>query len=132
MTESGDTIFTKIIKGEIPCHKIYEDERVLAFLDISPYAAGHTLVISKEQTDQLWDLADELYTHLMNVVRKVANRQREILQPRRVGVVVEGFAVAHAHVHVFPMQVGLEGTIAQKPTQPSDDELKAMAERLRF
>lgn len=132
MAESADTIFTKIIKGEIPCHKVFEDDRVLAFLDISPYAAGHTLVISKDPTDQLWDLADDLYTHLMAVVRQVANRQREVLQPRRVGVVVEGFAVPHAHVHVFPMEAGLEATIAQKPTQPSDEELKVMADRLRF
>src|SRR5579863_2855836 len=107
----NDSIFSKIIRGEIPCHKIYEDNEVLAFLDIAPYTYGHTLVVPKMEVDSLWDLPDELYGYLMHVVRKVAQRQQKILKPKRVGIVVEGFAVPHAHVHVIPMEGSIEYTI---------------------
>lgn len=128
-----DSVFTKIIKGEIPCHKIYEDAETIVFLDIDPYTPGHALVVPKKQIDHLWDVEDSLYQHLMEIAKKVANRQREVLEPKRVGVVVEGFAIPHVHIHVFPMQVGLETTIAAKPaTSPTSEELAAMAERLRL
>ena len=117
----SDSIFTKIINGEIPCHKIYEDDKVLAFLDISPYTYGHTLVIPKSQTDHLWDLNDELYLYVMKIAKKVAEQQREVLKPKRVGVVVEGFAVLHAHVHVFPMEGGLEYTLEHIVSKPSQE-----------
>lgn len=127
-----DSVFTKIIKGEIPCHKVYEDDTTLAFLDISPYTEGHTLVIPKEQVDHLWDTDDVAYQHLMEVVKLVANRVREVIKPERVGIIVEGFAVPHAHVHVFPMQGGLEYTLEHQVAKPSDVQLSEMAKRLRF
>ncbi|MEK7603362.1 MAG: HIT family protein [Patescibacteria group bacterium] len=127
-----DSIFTKIIKGEIPCHKVYEDDNTIAFLDIAPYTAGHTLVVSKLQVDHLWDLQPELYAHLMNVVGRVAERQRKILKPIRVGMLLEGFAVPHAHVHVFPMNEGIEATIAHIIPVPTTQELAAMAKKLRI
>jgi histidine triad (HIT) family protein len=126
------SIFTKIISGEIPCHKVYEDDRVLAFLDIEPVTEGHTLVIPKKQVDHLWDLEDELYRHLMEVSKQVANRQREVLQPKRVGMAVEGFNVPHAHVHVFPMERGLAETINGKIPKPTPEQLAAVAKRLAF
>jgi len=127
-----DSIFTKIIKGEIPSHKVYEDEKVIAFLDIQPYTEGHTLVVPKEQIDHLWDLNDELYRHLMLVVKRVADRQREVFNPERVGIILEGFAVPHAHVHVFPMSEGLEATIEHRIPSPSSDQLATVAKKLYF
>src|SRR5690349_7539733 len=97
-----DSIFTKIIKGEIPSHKIYEDDKTFAFLDLHPKLPGHTLVISKKQVDHIWDLPDEDYQALMKSVKKVGQRIREVLNPKRVGIQVEGLGVPHTHVHVFP------------------------------
>jgi len=128
----SDSIFTKIIKGDIPCHKIYEDDKTLAFLDIAPYTYGHTLVVSKKEIDQLWDLDDNLYRHVMEVANKVAKRQRDVLRPPRVGIVVEGFAVPHAHVHVFPMYGGLEYTLEHEVEKPTDKQLAEMAKKLAF
>jgi histidine triad (HIT) family protein len=134
----SDSIFTRIIKGEIPCHKVYEDERVIAFLDIDPLTPGHTLVVPKRQIDRLWDLDDGLYAYLMSVVKRVAERQRQVLKPKRVGMAVEGFAVPHVHVHVFPLNEGLEHTISahlkEKNTdeEPNHEALEDMANKLRF
>src|ERR1700752_4771420 len=97
-----DSIFTKIIRGEIPAEKIYEDDKTIAFLDIHPITPGHTLVVPKKQIDHLWDLPDEDYLALMQTAKKVANRQRQVLNPQRVGVHVVGVDVPHAHIHVFP------------------------------
>lgn len=101
-----DSIFTKIIKGEVPCHKIYEDDKVIAFLDIHPINPGHTLVVPKKQVDHLWDLDDEDYHYLMSVVKHIAENIRKTLNPPRVGVLVEGFAIAHCHVHIIPFYQG--------------------------
>lgn len=128
----SDSVFTRIIKGEIPAHKIYEDDQVLAFLDISPYTLGHTLIVPKKEVDHLWDIDDPLYEHMMKVAKKIANRQRAVLKPPRVGIIVEGFAVPHAHVHVLPMAEGIEGTIAHRVAKPTDAELATMAQRLAF
>ncbi len=127
-----DSVFTKIIKGEIPCHKIYEDDKVLAFLDISPYTEGHTLVVPKQQVDHLWDIDEETYLYLMTIVRKVAKRQLEVLNPPRVALIVEGFAVPHAHVHVFPAYEGMKATIEHEIESPSDEQLAATAAKLAF
>jgi histidine triad (HIT) family protein len=127
-----DSIFTKIIKGEIPCHKVYEDDKVIAFLDIQPYTYGHTLVVPKKQVDHLWDLDDETYEHLMDATKKVASRIREVLSPERVGMVLEGFAVPHTHVHIFPMNEGLEATIEHRVEKPTDAQLAEMVKKLFF
>ena len=97
-----DSIFTKIIKGEIPSHKIYEDEATLAFLDIFPAAEGHTLVIPKKQVQFVWDLEDQDYQALMSTVKKVARHLRTITGKPYVGTLVVGTDVPHAHVHVVP------------------------------
>lgn len=128
-----DSIFTKIVKGEIPAQKIYEDERTLAFLDIHPTNPGHTLVVPKVQVDRLWDLSDEDYMAVQMTVRKVARRIHEVLSPTRVGVHVIGFDVPHAHVHVFPMN-GPEDYWRQADmgAEPDNAALDAMAEKLAF
>jgi histidine triad (HIT) family protein len=97
-----DSIFTKIIKGEIPSHKIYEDDKVLAFLDIHPAAPGHTLVIPKKQVEFVWDLEDEDYQAVMLAAKKVALRLRSVLGTAYVGERVVGVDVPHAHVQLIP------------------------------
>jgi len=132
----ADSVFTKIIKGEIPSHKIYEDEYTYAFMDIRPLTPGHVLIATKKQVDHLWDLDDELYQHLMSATKKVALRIREVLQPPRVGMNVEGFGVPHIHVHVYPLYKGLESTMRDylaKPDQKTTDAaLAEMAKKLAF
>jgi histidine triad (HIT) family protein len=126
----ADSIFTKIIKGEIPAEKVYEDGENIAFLTIQPIQPGHTLVVPKKQIDHLWDLPDEDYQSLMTATKKVANRLREILGKKRVGVKVEGFEINHAHIHLIPMD-----SVAEYNTLPRDarpDELSEMAQKLAF
>ena len=131
-----DSVFTKIIKGEIPCHKVYEDEKVIAFLDIDPMTPGHTLIVPKKQIDHLWDLDDETYQYTLKIAKLVANRQREILHPKRVGMALEGFAVPHAHIHVFPLEKGLEATTIdhanKQNREPDHNALAEMAKKLAF
>lgn len=97
-----DSIFTLIIKGEIPSHKIYEDENTYAFLDIHPISEGHTLVVPKKQVEFLWDLEDDDYQHLMGSVKKIALHLRKVMRVPYVGVQVVGVDVPHAHVHLIP------------------------------
>lgn len=126
-----DSIFTKIINGEVPCHKVYEDSKTFAFLTINPVAPGHTLVVPKKQVDHLWDLDDEDYQAVMATAKKVANRIREILQPVRVGERVEGLEVPHAHVHLFPANA--EEDFRKRPqATPPQEELAVMAAQLRM
>ena len=128
-----ETVFTKIIKGEIPCHKVYEDELTLAFMDIHPFAPGHVLVISKKQIDKLWDLPDEDYQAVQSTVKKVCKRIEDILEPVRIGIKVIGTDVPHAHVHVFPFSNIAEYNVVPGMEQEPDHEALAdMAERLKF
>jgi histidine triad (HIT) family protein len=97
------TIFSRIIQGEIPSYKIYEDERYYAFLDINPLARGHTLVIPKTETDYLFDLEDDLLGGMMVVAKKVALAIDKTMDCKRVGVAVLGLEVPHAHIHLVPI-----------------------------
>jgi len=128
-----ETVFTKIIKGEIPSNKIYEDELTYVFLDHNPKVPGHTLVISKKQVPYIWDLPEADYSALMATVKKVGTRIKDVLNSRWVGMQVEGVAVPHAHVHVFPFNSIEEYN--QKPNtehMPSAEELAEMAQKLAF
>lgn len=126
-----DSIFTKIIKGEIPCHKIYEDARTLAFLDIHPIQPGHTLVIPKKQIEFVWDLPDEDYQAVMMTVKKVARHLRETLRVPYVGEQVIGVDVPHAHVQLIPFSTPAEYHAEQDmDSQPDHAALAAMAEKL--
>lgn len=98
-----ESIFTKIIKGEIPTYKIYEDDRVIAILTDRPLFEGHTLVIPKVQVDHLWDLEDDDYHYLLEISKKIAKKIRSVYNSPRVGMVVEGFGVPHAHIHLIPI-----------------------------
>lgn len=127
-----DSIFTQIIKGEIPCHKIYEDDKILAFLDVSPLTPGHTLVIPKQQISHFDDLDDALYTALFLVVKRVAKRIKKVTGSERACVRVEGFNVPHTHVHVYPCNTAKEfyGDQNRLHTKPNYAELAEMAKKL--
>lgn len=128
-----DSIFTKIIKGEIPCHKIYEDDKTLAFLDIHPKQPGHTLVIPKKQVEFLWDLDDEDYQAVMATAKKVALRLRDVLGKPYVGELVVGIDVPHAHVHVYPFSILEESRFIPDPSaEPDHGTLAVMAKKLTF
>ena len=98
------SIFTKIVNGEIPAYKVAEDENYLAFLDIFPVAKGHVLVIPKKEVDYLFDLEDELYVGLQLFAKKVAVGIKKAFPCEKVGVLVLGLEVPHAHIHLVPMQ----------------------------
>jgi len=97
------TIFSRIVAGEIPSYKIYEDERYYAFLDIHPLARGHTLVIPKVETDYLFDLEDDLLGGMMVIAKKVARAIDKTMDCKRVGIAVLGLEVPHAHIHLIPI-----------------------------
>jgi histidine triad (HIT) family protein len=132
-TMQEDSIFTKIIRGEIPCHKIYEDDKTFAFLDIRPKTEGHTLVIPKKQVAFLWDLEDEDYQAVMATVKKVALRMREVFNPPYVGELVVGDEVPHAHVHIYQFATLEESRRIPDPNlDPNHHELAAIAKKLAF
>ena len=97
------SIFTKIIQGEIPCHKILEDDRFFAFLDIRPIKKGHTLVIPKKEVDYIFDIGEDLLSDIMNFSNKVARALEKAVPCKRIGIMVAGLEVPHAHIHLIPM-----------------------------
>jgi histidine triad (HIT) family protein len=97
------TIFSKIVKGEIPCYKIAEDERFFAFLDINPVMKGHTLVIPKREDDYIFNLADDEIGAMMVFAKKVAKAIEKAVPCKRIGVAVIGLEVPHAHIHLIPI-----------------------------
>ena len=121
------SIFTKIVRGEVPCYKIYEDERTFAFLDIEPEAPGHTLVIPKAEVDKIYDLSDEDYMAVMATVKMLAKHFEEVLGERTM-IKVVGTDVPHAHVHVLPVTENWAGNPRLKM---SPEEMAAMAKKLR-
>ena len=128
------SIFTRIINGEIPAHKIYEDDRVIAFLTIQPFSEGHTLVVPKKQIDQIWDLETEDFDYLLETTRKIAIHLRKILDSDRIGVVVKGFDVPHAHIHLIPIPRDKVVNLDPSPEPPiaSNEELAKVADRIRM
>jgi histidine triad (HIT) family protein len=124
------TIFSKIIAGEIPCHKVAEDDRCLAFLDIRPIVYGHTLVIPKVEIDYIFDMDDEYLAHLHVFAKKVANVLRDEVDCLRIGVMVAGLEVPHAHIHLVPMQSIGDLSFTNPRPEFSQDELKTLAARL--
>ena len=128
-----DTIFTKIIKGELPAYKVYEDENTFAFLDIHPLVPGHVLVVPKKQVEFIWDLETTDYQALMDSVQKVGKRLREVLDTPYVGVEVIGVDVPHAHVHVVPFSATKElRRESPMENEPDHTELEEMAKKIRF
>ena len=124
------SIFTRIIAGEIPCHKLCEDDRFLSFLDIRPIHAGHALVIPKQEIDYLFDLPDDLLGDLMRFAKPVARAIQKVVPCQRVGVIVAGIEVPHAHVHLVPFTEMGQLTFAN--ARPADHkDLAVLAEKIR-
>ena len=97
------SLFTRIIQGELPCHKIAEDDRFLAFLDIRPVKRGHALVIPKQEIDYIFDVEDDLLAEMMVFAKSVAKKMKLVLPCKRIGVTVIGLEVPHAHIHLIPI-----------------------------
>lgn len=121
------SIFTKIVNGEIPCHKVAESSRYLAFLDINPLVKGHTLVIPKEEVDYIFDLNDDLLGGLMVFSKKVAKAIENTIPCQRVGVAVIGLEVPHAHIHLVPMQTMADVNFQNPKLNLSAEELAEIA-----
>lgn len=125
------SIFTKIVKGEIPSHRIAETEDYLAFLDIQPLARGHTLVIPKREVDYLFDLGDEELAGLMTFAKRVARAIEAEIPCERIGVSVIGLEVPHAHVHLIPINSIGDMTFTRQKLSPSREELAETAAAIR-
>lgn len=128
------SIFTRIINGEIPSHKVYEDDKTLAFLDIHPAQPGHTLIVPKVQVDRFEDLDDDDYIALMATVKKVMHRVIEVFgADYRACLKLEGFDVPHAHVHIIPCRTPQDFWAKQRmDLEPDHTSLAEVAKRLAF
>lgn len=124
------TIFSRIVAGEIPAHKIAETNDFLAFLDVMPTTMGHTLVIPKKEVDYLFNLDDELYMGLMAFAKKVAPAIEKAVPCKRIGVAVIGLEVPHAHVHLIPLN-SMEDMNFNQKIKPTHDELAQMAAKIK-
>ncbi len=124
------SIFTRIVNGEIPCHKIAETDQFLAFLDVFPCAVGHTLVVPKQETDYIFDLDDALYLGLMGFSKTIAAALEKAIACKRVGVAVVGLEVPHAHVHLIPLN-SMSDMNFNKKLQIKPEELADIARQIR-
>lgn len=125
------SIFSQIVAGDIPCHKVAETDEFLAFLDIMPLAEGHTLVIPKLEVDRIWDLDPHLLGRLHQFSQKVALAMEEVLPCKRVGQAVIGLEVPHAHVHLVPLQSVADINFERPKLKMSHESLRQVAQKLR-
>lgn len=125
------SIFTKIVNGEIPCYKIAETEKYLAFLDINPLAEGHTLVIPKEEVDYLFDLKEETYIGLHLFAKYVADGLGKAVECTRIGTAVIGLEVPHCHLHLVPINTIDDLNFSREKLKFSPEEFEATAARIR-
>jgi len=125
------TIFSKIVAGEIPAYKVAETIDYLAFLDISPLAEGHVLVIPKKEVDYLFDLDDELYTGLQIFAKIVATGLRKAISCKRIGVAVIGLEVPHAHIHLIPMNNVSDLNFSRPKLSFTPEQLQATADKIK-
>jgi histidine triad (HIT) family protein len=130
------SVFMRIINGEIPCYRVTEDERFIAFLDVRPLVAGHTLVVPKQETDYIFDLDDSTLADMMVFAKKVAKAMKEVIECRRIAVAILGLEVPHAHIHLVPMTRETDLLFTNPRLVVSDEEnrrlAKAISERVRL
>ena len=124
------TIFSKIIKGEIPCYKIAENDDYFAFLDINPLRAGHTLVVPKRETDYIFDLEDEYLAGMVVFSKKIAVAIRKAIPCNRIGVAILGLEVPHAHIHLVPMDTMDDINFKNPKLKFSPEEFKEIAAKI--
>jgi histidine triad (HIT) family protein len=125
------SIFSKIVSGEIPAHKVAETADFLAFLDVSPLVMGHVLVIPKKEVDYIFDMEDELYSGLTLFAKSVAQGVKKAFPCKKVGVAVIGLEVPHTHIHLIPMNNVSDMNFAKEKLKPSQEELAEAAERIK-
>jgi histidine triad (HIT) family protein len=129
----SDCVFCKIVKGEIPCEKIFEDERYLGFLDAFPSMKGQALIIPKEHlAPWMFDLDDKIYSEIMLVTKKVAKAIDSAFRPLKTGIIIEGLELDHVHVKIFPLsKIGFRDYQKKLDPLPSKDEMEEIAEKIR-
>ncbi len=125
------SLFTKIVNGEIPSHKIAEDERFYAFLDIFPLVMGHTLVIPKKEVDYMFDLDDSTLGDLHVFAKPIAKAIQKVVPCKRIGTAVVGLEVPHAHLHLIPLNQMKDMDFMQPKLQPTQEELAEMAAKIK-
>jgi histidine triad (HIT) family protein len=125
------SIFSKILKGEIPSHKVAEDDNFFAFLDINPLAKGHTLVIPKKEIDYIFDLDDELLAGMQIFSKHVALAIEKVVPCKRIGIAVLGLEIPHAHIHLIPINSIEDINFGRPKLKLSEKELAAIAEKIR-
>jgi histidine triad (HIT) family protein len=121
------SIFTRIINGEIPCFRVAEDDRFIAFLDVRPLKAGHTLVVPKKEVDYIFDLDEQTLADMMLFARKVARAMKEVIECNRIGVAVLGLEVPHAHIHLIPITRETDMLFTNPRVIPSPEEFEKLA-----
>ena len=127
----NDSIFTKIIKGEVPCHKVYEDDRTIAFMDISPVQPGMVVVVTKTQVEDFFNLDDDDYLALMKTAKLVALKLHEVFpDKKRIAMQIEGLDVPHAHIKLFPVDNGSDISAQPPAGEPDHAALAEMARKL--
>ena len=124
------TIFSRIVKGEIPCYKIAEDERFFAFMDINPVQKGHTLVIPKREDDYIFNLADDEIGAMMVFAKKVAKAIEKAVPCKRIGVAVIGLEVPHAHIHLIPITQEGDMDFKKEHVKLAEEEFKEVQKRI--
>ena len=124
------SIFTKIVKGEIPSYRVYEDQNFLAFLDINPLKKGHTLVIPKKEVDYIFDIDSKEYQNLWNTAKKIALGMEKVIECNRISIVVMGLEVPHAHIHLIPLDSMQDIDFLQPKLNISNDEMVQIANRI--
>jgi histidine triad (HIT) family protein len=125
------SIFTRIIQGEIPCHKVAENDKFIAFLDITPVAKGHTLVVPKMEVDYFFDLDSDLLGEINLFAKEVATKLQRTVPCRRIGVAIIGLEVPHAHVHLIPLNTMADINFSAERLKMSNEELAALASEIR-
>lgn len=125
------SIFSKIINGEIPCHKIAENEKFFAFLDVFPLVTGHVLVVPKKEIDYIFDIEDADLAEMMVFAKQVAKVLKKAIPCTRIGVAVIGLEVPHAHIHLVPMNTANDLNFTRSKLSPSQEDLHQTAEKIR-
>lgn len=125
------TIFSRIVAGEIPCHKIAESDKFFAFLDINPLSKGHTLVIPKEEVDYIFDLSDDTLSEMILFAKQVAAGIKKAIPCKRIGLTVIGLEVPHAHIHLIPINTESDMNFNHKKLAMTSEELAEIAESIR-
>ncbi|KAB1063818.1 HIT family protein [Salibacter halophilus] len=124
------TIFTKLINGELPSYKVYEDDKTFAFLDINPIAEGHLLVVPKKEVDYIFDLDPETLSHLHLTAQKIAKAMDKVFDCERVGVAVVGLEVPHAHIHLIPINGVHDIDFSRPKIDFSEQEFKSIQQKI--